>query len=447
MKWLSAGILFIAWLPDAAGADWPQWRGPGSQGISADNGVPVEWGPARNIAWQSSLAGSGVSSPIVTGGLVIITSQLGGNQAGRRSDPRLARDDSALAARENAITWVEAPGGRSTLIVEAFRLSDGSRVWEYRTEAAGEAPEVHEKHNLATPTPAADGKRIYAWFGNGQLLALDLEGRLVWQRHLGREYGTFLNQWGHGSSPTVYRDLLILLCDHRPVSYLLALDAATGTQRWKVDRGKGRVSHSTPVAVAGPRGDELIINSNQRIDAYQPSTGEPLWHAGAERQTPIPSPVFDKGVIYLSRGYRNSDIWALRPGGRGDVTESHRLWRMPGGGSYVPSIIQYQGLVYMTNEIGVVTCASAETGKALWRERLGGIFFASPVAAGGKVYLVSETGETFVLRAGPKAEVLARNALDARFLASPAIADGRLLLRSDTTLFAIARTAAAPEAK
>lgn len=235
----------------------------------------------------------------------------------------------------------------------------------------------------------------------------------------------------------VYKDLLILLCDHRPVSYLLALDKATGKERWKVDRGRGRVSHSTPVVVTGPKGDELIVNSDQRIDAYRPATGEALWHAGTERQTPIPSAVSHGGMIYLSRGYRNSDILALRPGGAGDVSESHLKWRMPNGGSYVPSIVQYEGLLYMTNEVGVVTCAEAETGKVVWRERLGGIFFASPVAADGKIYLLSETGEMFVLKAGREARVLARNELGARFLASPAISAGMIFLRSDDTLYAI----------
>jgi outer membrane protein assembly factor BamB len=421
----------------AGAADWPQWRGPASQGISAETGLPTVWGPSKNVAFRAPLAGTGTSSPIVTGDLVIVTSQVGSYETGDGSDPRLARDDRALAVRENAIGSKPAPGGGLYLAVEAFHRITGKRAWEYRLPAAGERPEVHEKHNLATPTPVTDGKRIYAWFGNGQVAALDMAGREVWKRHLGREHGSFLNLWGHGSSPAIYKGMLLLLCDHRPVAYLLALDAATGEVKWKVDRGRGRVSHSTPVIVAGPRGDELIVNSDQRIDAYDPLTGNPLWHAGSERQTPIPSAVSHDGSIYLSRGYRNSDILALRPGGRGDVSTSHLKWRLPNGGSYVPSIVHYQGLLYMTNEVGVVTCAEAETGAVVWKERLGGIFFASPVAADGKIYMLSETGETFVLRAGRQAEILAKNELGERFLASPAIAGGRIYLRSDGTLFAI----------
>jgi outer membrane protein assembly factor BamB len=430
-------LLFSFQLP---AGDWPQWRGPSSQGISTETGLPSRWGVTENVAWKAKLAGFGASSPIVTGELVIVTSQIG-SYATRGGNPRLARDDQSLAAREHAIGGTSMASAESSgellLAVEAFRRADGKRLWEYRIPATGERQENHEKHNLATPTPASDGERIYAWFGNGQVVALDLKGRELWKRHLGREYGSFLNDWGHGSSPALYKDLLILLCDHKPAAYLLALDKRTGEQRWKVDRGRGRVSHSTPVVVPGPAGDEMIVNSSERIDAFDPATGKLLWHAGSERQTPIPSVVFDAGAIYTSRGYRNSDILAIRAGGRGDVTSSQLKWRMPNGGSYVPSILQYNGLLYMTNEVGVVTCADAATGQKVWQKRLEGIFFASPVAGGGKVYMVSETGETFVLRAGREAEVISTNDLRERFVASPAIAGGRIFLRSDGTLFAL----------
>jgi hypothetical protein len=265
-----------------------------------------------------------------------------------------------------------------------------------------------------------------------------MDGRVVWSRHLGKEYSAFVTQWGHGSSPTLHGDLLILLCDHLSDAYLLAVDARTGKERWKVDRGDGRVSHSTPVVVPGPQGAELLVNSSSRIDVYDPATGKLLWYTGTERQTPIPSAVFHDGRIYLSRGYRNSDFLRLRPGGRGDVTKTHVEWQSASGASYVPSIVYYDGLLYMTNEVGVVTCADARTGERVWRHRLDGVFFASPVAGDGKIYMVSETGETYVLRAGRTPEVLARNDLGERFLASPAVAGGRIFLRSDQGLFAIA---------
>jgi outer membrane protein assembly factor BamB len=423
--------------------DWPQWRGPSSHGVSLETGLPTMWSTSENVTWRVALAGLGTSSPIVWGDRVIVTSQVGSSARAEGAEhPRLARDDGALAGREQPIGGRRHPGnerpGEVWLVVEAFRRSDGERLWEYRTPAIGPLPDVHEKHNLATPTPVTEGQRVYAWFGNGQIVALDLDGRAVWTRHLGVEFGPFRTLWGHGSSPVLFDDLLILLCDHLSDAYLLAVDARTGNTRWKADRGRDRTSHSTPLVIEGPEGAELLVNSSARIDAYDPTTGALLWFTGGPRQTPIPSAVAHSGRIYLSRGYRSSDYMAIRPGGRGDVTATHVDWRAPSGGSYVPSILYYDGLLYMTNDVGVVTCADARTGEHVWRHRLEGVFFASPVAGDGKVYLVSETGDTFVLRAGrEEPEVLARNDLGERFLASPAIARGRLFLRSDGTLFAI----------
>jgi len=427
---------------DLAAQNWPQWRGPSGSGLSSESGLPTTWSASENVAWRASLAGLGTSSPIIWGDRVFVTSQIGGSAlAGDAAHPQLARDDRTLAEREHPIGGrrpeSDPAGGEVSLVVEAFRRSDGGRLWIYRMDAIGPMPAVHEKHNLATPTPVTDGRHVYAWFGNGQLVALDMDGRLVWTRHLGVEYSPFKTMWGHGSSPAMHGGLLILLCDHLSDSYLLALDARSGKERWKAERGEGRVSHSTPLVVPGPAGDELLVNSSQRIDAYDPATGKLLWYAGAPRQTPVPSAVFHDGRIYLSRGYRNSDYMALRPGGRGDVTATHVEWQAPSGASYVPSILYHDGLLYMTNEVGIATCADARTGERIWRHRLEGVFFASPIAGDGKVYLVSETGETFVLRAGRKPEVLARNDLGERFIASPAISGGRLFLRSDRTLFVV----------
>jgi outer membrane protein assembly factor BamB len=443
IRWLAV-ILPLILASALPAEDWPQWRGPLSNGISGESALPDRWSATENIAWKISLAGLGASSPIVWGDKVFVTSQTGSVPVQQGMKPQLARDDQDLASKEAPIggrNMKSAPAGDEvSLIVEAFSRSDGSRLWKYSVAATGEFPQLNEKHNLATPTPVTDGKTIYALFGNGQLVALDMDGKPVWTRHLGKEYSPFLVSWGHGGSPALYKDALIVLCDHTPKSYLLALDKSTGKERWKVDRGAGRVSHSTPFIVTGSQGDELIINSSERIDAYSPANGELLWYTGSQRQTPVPSPVFHNGVIYLSRGYRNSDFMAIRPGGRGDVTSSNILWRTPGGASYVPSILYYDGLLYVTNEVGIVTCADAETGKQVWRKRLGGIFFASPVAGDRKIYMVSETGETFVLSAGREPVILAQNILDERLIASPAVSNGRIFLRSDGTLFCIGKS-------
>ncbi len=426
------------------GEDWPQWRGPYGNGVSSETNLPARWSVDSNIVWKVSLAGLGSSSPIVTGNRVFVTSQIGTADVRGGSHPQLARDDPSLVVQENPM------GGRRSepresiskvfLMVEAFNLSNGKKLWEYRVLATGPFPKLHEKHNLATPTPVTDGEHLYAWFGNGLIVCLDMEGALVWSRHIGQDYSPFNIQWGHGSSPVLYNDLIILLCDHSPASYLLALEKITGKERWKQDRGKDRVSFSTPVVVPGPAGNELIINSSERIDAYNPVNGELLWYVGSQRQSPVPSPVFHDSVIYMSRGYRNSDFLAIRPGGHGEVTESHTLWRTPTGASYVPSILYYDGLLYMTSDAGILTCAQADTGEPVWRQRLRGVFFASPTAADGKIYFVSENGETIVVRAGREPHVLARNNLGERLIASPAISRGHLFLRSDENLFCIGKS-------
>jgi outer membrane protein assembly factor BamB len=431
--------VILATVPIAA--NWPQWRGPSGLGVSDESGLPTTWSARENIAWSAALRGLGSSSPIVWGDQVFVTSQVGRTRLQPGPHPMLARDDATLVMREKPI------GGRrddptagadpAFLIVESFSRSDGRRLWEYRVEARGPFPDLHEKHNLATPTPVTDGERLFAWFGTGQIAALDLRGRVVWEKHLGQDYSPFDINWGHGSSPVLYKDLVILLCDHESASYLLALDARTGTLRWKADRGQGRASYSTPLVVPGPEGDELLVNSSERIDGYDLATGELRWYADAPRQTPIPSAVFHEGLIYITRGYRNSPYMALRPGGRGDVSASHVVWRAPGGGSYAASLVHYEGLLYFTNDVGVLTCADAKTGQRVWQTRLDGVFFASPVAADGKIYFASETGETIVVKAGRVAAILARNDLGERLVASPAISKGQIFLRSDGRLFTI----------
>ncbi len=417
-------------------ADWPQWRGPASNAISNETALPTQWSATENIAWKAKLAGLGVSSPIVIGDRVFVTSQIGKAPVARGTHPVLARDDSSLSGREHSIG---GEGSEVTLVVEAFNRKDGKRLWDFRMKATGAFPELHEKHNLATPTPTSDGERVYAWFGNGQLVALDMAGHAVWQRHLGEEISPFKNPWGHGSSPTLYKDTLILLCDHSPASYLLALDKRTGKQVWKADRGSGHISHSTPLVIPTKDGDQLIVNSTERIDAFDPANGKPLWHAGSPRQTPIPTAVFHEGLLYLTRGYRNSDYMAMRPGVDGDVSETNVKWKAPSGGSYVPSILYYEGMIYVTNEVGIITCADAETGARLWQYRTGGVFFASPVAADKKIYFVSETGETFVMQSGREAKLLSKNDIGERLIASPAISQGRIFLRSDGALYAIGK--------
>ena len=253
---------------------------------------------------------------------------------------------------------------------------------------------MHEKHNLASPSPVSDGQRVFAWFATGQVAALDATGRVLWSKHLGSEYGPFDINWAHSSSPTVYRDTLILLCYHDRTSYLLALDTATGAVRWKVDAPAGVTSYSTPLVVDVGGRAEIVVNSSAGLAGHDANTGEALWRFDEANRFPVPMPLAHEGIIYTSRGYRSSPFMAVRPGGRGDIANSHVVWRVASGAPYISSLVYYDGLIYMMGDVGVLTVTDAKSGERVFQERIGGVYSASPVAADGKIYLLSEDGET-----------------------------------------------------
>jgi outer membrane protein assembly factor BamB len=327
-----------------------------------------------------------------------------------------------------------------TFAIAAFRTTDGRKLWEYTVDAVGKLPEVHDKRNLATSSPVTDGKLVFAWFSNGQLAAVDTNGKPAWSRHLGEEYSRFDLDWGHASSPALHGDRLILLCYQGSAAFLLALDKRNGKQLWKVDRPGDVKSYSTPLVIETAQGSEIVINSNDGVEAFDPATGKSLWKVAEQTRFAVPMPVYDNGILYVSRGYRSGPYWALKAGERNEVPKSKLLWHVETGAPYTSSVVHHDGLLYMATEMGIVSCIDGKTGERIWRERLGGIYSASPVLADGKIYLVSENGDTLVLRPGRKPQVLARNKLDMRVIASPAISNGRIFIRGDRHLVAIQNT-------
>lgn len=420
--------------------NWPHWRGPSMSGVSAETGLPSRWSSTEGVAWKAAIRGLGVSSPIVWGNGVFVTSQLGSGAS--RQGPRLAQGADAATGGERSLGAGGAAGTTEaiTFLVTAYDRTTGARQWEWATKADGVMPSVHDKHNLASSSPVTDGERVYAWFGTGQLAALDMTGKVAWTKNLGTEYSPFEINWGHASSPTVYKGQLLLICYHDRASYLLSLDAATGVVRWKRDQPPGVTSYSTPLVVETAGGvAEVVVNSSAGMAGFDAATGEPLWRFDEANRFPVPMPAVHDGVIYTSRGYRSSPFMAIRPGGKGDITNSHVVWRVPSGAPYISSLVHYNGLIYMVGDVGVLTVSDVKTGERVYQERIGGVYSASPVAADGKVYLLSEDGETIVLSAGRTPTILARNKLDARQLASPAISGRRLFIRSDDTLYAIGK--------
>ena len=441
MTRLAASVLAAASLTITLHADdWPHWRGPSTTGIATSStALPSTWSATVNVAWQVALEGAGVSSPIVSGPRVFVTSQAGD---GRRRDgrhPTLTQGGDPAQAGEVTLQR-RTRRDRVAFIVEAFDRASGKRAWIHETAPEGDLPPVHDKHNLASASPVTDGQRVYAWYGTGQMVALDAaSGKRVWAKHLGQEYGAFDIQWGHASSPVLHQDSIILLCYHNPASYLLALDKRTGAVKWKVDKPAGQESYSSPIVVTGPSGDELIVNSNSGVESFDPNTGKSLWTYPEVNRFPIPVAMVDNGILFLSRGYRSSPYMAVRLGGRGDITNTHVAWRVPTGGPYVSSLVHYQGVIYMSTDNGILSAVDAKNGERLWQERVGGTFSASPIAGDGKIYFVSEGGETIVIKAGRTFELLARNKLDGHFVASPAAGGGKVFLRADDRLYAVGR--------
>jgi outer membrane protein assembly factor BamB len=379
---------------------WSRWRGPSGQGLATGTGYVDSWSATENVLWKTPVPGLGNSSPIVWADRIFLTA---------------AYDRGAR------------------LSVLAFRRSDGAKLWE--TLVPGHGGYAHQKNGHASATAATDGARVYASFGS-VLAAIDMSGRLVWTTDL----GPIGNYHGPAGSPLLYRDRLILYQDHGRESFIAAFDTKTGKELWRTPRSAS-VGWGTPIAVQVGDHDEVIVNGQGRVQAYDPATGRELWSCRGTTMEVIPTPVVGYGLVYCPSG-RAGPTLAIRPGGSGDVTDTHVAWTTPRGSPFVPSPILVGQALYTINDMSsIVTSFDARTGRTLWQGRLGVAtregFSASPVAADGKLFFMNDDGETFVLSAGPAFEMLRVNRLGERTLASPALVDGRWYIRTDRHLFAI----------
>lgn len=389
--------------------DWPRWRGPAGSAVSKERDLPTRWTRATNVAWSVEVPGEGASSPIVVGKRVFLTS---------------ARD------------------GGGVRIMHCLDRETGRSLWT--REIADDFPEIAlPLTGHAAPTPASDGGRVVAFFGSAGVACWDLEGKELWRHDL----GDFESELGLACSPIIEQERVILVCDHDGDriktfdSYLIALDAATGRTVWKTDRPGLYRSWSTPIIVPVSAGEgvarrEIIVNAQDELRGYDFETGRELWKVRGMTGWVTPSPVSGEGLVFAASG-RDGPTMAVRPGGSGDVTETHVVWKETRGAPYVCSPLFCDGLLYVHNESGILTCFDAAGGQIIYRERLEGKFSASAAAGDGKLYLSNEAGETFVIRAGRSFELLAKNPLDEEILASPAIAAGRLFLRTRTRLYCI----------
>ncbi len=416
-------------------ANWPQWRGPAGQGVSSEKNLPAEWSATKNIKWKTAIAGLGHSSPIVWGKKIFLTTALdGATIPGRTPGVTHHLSDGTDFVHPDAV----GANLQHTFKIICLDRETGKILWERVAYEGPVADSRHKKASFASSTPATDGKYVFAFFGTEGLYAYDLNGKLIWKKNLGT-LGTA--SVGYGVSPVLYENLVIMQCDESGMnSFIAAFDKKTGKEIWRAPR-KVDVTWSTPVLVKTPRRVELVASAAEAIIAYDPLTGKELWrHKGLESNA-VPTPIVSNDLIVLTSGSPNKIALALKAGGTGDVTGTSQLvWSYNKGTAYVPSPILYGEYVYLMTDRGLMTCLDAKTGKVEYegaRVPKPTLFLASPVAFEGMLFLTSEEGDTYVIKAGPKHEVLRTNSLGEGVYASPAIADGNVFIRSEKNLYAI----------
>jgi outer membrane protein assembly factor BamB len=414
--------------------NWPQWRGPGGQGISTEKNLPTEWSATKNIKWKTAIAGRGHSSPIVWGNRIFLTTAIeGAIVPGAKAVKHMDGDKEFLHPDSVGADH------KHTFKVICLNADTGKILWEQTAYEGTPYDNRHRKSSFASSTPATDGKLVYAFFGTEGLYAYDMGGKLAWKADLGK-LGTV--GMGTGTSPILYENLLILQCDEEngAASFIIALDKKTGREVWKTPR-KVQVSWATPILVRAPERTELITIGNETIIAYDPATGKELWrHKGVESNA-IPSPVANQEMVFVTAGSPVKIAMAIRLGGSGDLTNSANVaWKYAKGTAYVPSPILYGDYLYLTTDKGILTCLDARTGEVKYdggRVPIPATFTASPVAFEGKILLTSEDGDTFIVRAGPKHEILGTNSLGEPVYASPAIADRKIFIRGERNIYCI----------
>jgi outer membrane protein assembly factor BamB len=430
--------LFNSIAAKTGATNWPQWRGPDGQGVSVEKGLPDEWSATKNVRWKTPISGRGHSSPIVWGKKIFLTTALDGEVIpGRAAGVTHKLSDGTEFVHPDAV----GANLKHTFKVICIDRGSGKILWE---RVAYEGPVYdsrHRKASFASSTPATDGKYVFAFFGAEGLYAYDYSGKLVWkQTNLGK-LGTA--SVGYGVSPVLYQNLVIMQCDDSGMnSFMAAFDKKTGKEVWRTPR-RVDITWSTPVLVHTARGTELVAAAAEAIIGYDPMTGKELWrHKGLESNA-VPTPVVSSDLVVLTSGAPNKIALAIKAGGTGDVTGTSQLvWTYNKGTAYVPSPILYGDYVYLTTDRGLLTCLDAKTGKIEYegaRVPVPSTFSASLVAYEGKILMTSEDGDTFVLKAGPKHEIIRTNSLGEPVYASPAIADGGIFIRGEKNLFAIGK--------
>ncbi len=404
-------LISITVVPQLSAAEWLQFRGPGGQGTTNEKNLPLTWSDTENVVWKTRLPGYGASSPIALGDRLYVTCYSGYGLDGQ--DGANVED--------------------LKLHVVCLR-KDGQIVWDKNVQPRQPESKRVRDHGYAGPTPVTDGEHLYVFFGKTGVFKFDLRGNQLWQADVGEQ----THGWGCGTSPVLYKDVVIVNASVESGS-LVGINKNSGKEVWRA--GGMKASWNTPhlVGLAGGK-QELVVSVKDRVLAFDPGTGRPLWNCEGIQDYVCPSIVSHEGVVYVIGG-RQSRAIAIRAGGQGDVTESHRLWEAKAGANVCSPVIHEGHLYWVSDRNKVAYCVRLEDGEVIYAERFPDQPYASPLLGDGKLYIVTRNSGTYVLAANPDYQQLAHNKLDDRstFNASPIAADGRLLLRSDRFLYCIGR--------
>jgi outer membrane protein assembly factor BamB len=408
--WLTIGVVVMASTPVAA-EDWPGWRGPRGDGTSLETAAPVKWSSIDNVAWKTAIPGIGHSSPVVHGDRVFVT------------------------------CCIEKEQQR---VLFCLDRKSGDILW-HRVVVTAPLEPKHKLNSFASCTPACDGKYVWVAFlalPDIVVVCYDRAGKEVWRKSPGK----FRSQHGFCSPPILYKDMLILNADQDAPkdgqAYLVALDQATGAERWRADRPNRIRSYCAPLIVKAADKMQMVLSGCNCVASYDPDTGKQHWIIDGPTEQYVASPIFADGLFFLTAGYPTYHNMAIRPDGTGNVTNTHVAWHektVARKAAYVPSPITDGKHFYVVSDAGWLNCLETQTGKRLYFEQLGEHHSASPVLVNGRLYFPADNGTTFVVKPGPTFELVARNDLGEECYASPAFSRGQLFLRTAAHLFCIGK--------
>ena len=432
----SLAVSIFASLACADTENWPQYRGARSDGIAEGRTLPERWSTTENVVWKTDIPGWGWSSPVVWGDKIFVTSAVSETPL---KTPTIGGYPGGQIK----------PGDVHRFVLYCLDVDKGKILWEREVHKGAPPQPRHPRNSYASETPITDGERVYAYFGNIGLFCFDMNGVKQWEE----KWGSFRMRggWGTGTSPVLYKGRLYVVNDNEDKSFLVALDARTGKEVWRVERQE-KSNWATPYIWENEKRTELVTIGTAKIRSYD-LDGKVLWELAGTSGLVSLMPVAKHGLLYVGAGYHIGPLYAVRPGASGDISVKAGVanewiaWHQPKGAGIHPSFLISDDRLYSVFDAGFLSCYDAKTGKALYdRQRLDvgvGRFYASPWSYHGKIFLLNETGTTFVIEDGPQFKVLDTCVLEDPCWATPALARGSLFLRTYSKLYRL--QAAAPK--